>query len=68
MWLTKASTGPTSSRGINIMDEGKTKGESREAKRRKRRKMRVVGRSVRTLQEIIRQKAERARKNEGKAN
>ncbi|MCH7786101.1 MAG: hypothetical protein IIC22_01205 [Chloroflexi bacterium] len=46
------------------MDEHKTKGESREAKRRKQRKMRVVGRSVRMLQEIIRQKAERARKGE----
>lgn len=36
-----------------------TKGERREAKRRKQRKMRVTGASVRKLNEIIRQKAER---------
>ena len=40
------------------MEEQPTKSERREAKRRKRRKMRVVGRSVRTLQEIIRRRAE----------
>ncbi len=43
-------------------EERDTKGERREAKRRKRRKMWVVGRSVRRLQEIIRRRAERARK------
>ena len=42
-----------------------TKGERREAKRRKRRKMHVVGRSVRLLQEIIRRRAEKARKPNG---
>ena len=41
------------------MDEHKTRGERREARRRKRRKMRVSGRSVRTIQEIIRRRAER---------
>lgn len=41
------------------MDEHKTRGERREARRRKRRKMRVSGRSVRTIQEVIRRRAER---------
>jgi hypothetical protein len=41
------------------MDEHQTRGERREAKRRRRRKMRVSGRSVRTIQEIIRRRAER---------
>ncbi len=40
-------------------DTEDTKGERREAKRRKRRAMRVVGRSVRVLQDIIRRKAQR---------
>ena len=44
------------------MKEDKTKGERREAKRRKRRKMLVVGRSVRVLQDIIRRRAQRLRK------
>ena len=43
-------------------EERDTKGERLEAKRRKRRKMRVVGRSVRLLQDIINCRAERARK------
>ena len=47
------------------MEEQDTKGERREAKRKKRRKMRVVGRSVRLLQDIIKRRAERARKKEG---
>ena len=42
-------------------NEGETKGERREAKERRRRKMRVVGRSVRLLQEIIRRRAEKLR-------
>ena len=42
------------------MSEEATKGERREAKRRKRRSMRVVGRTVRVLQDIIRRKAQRA--------
>ncbi len=46
------------------MSEDGTKGERREAKRRKRRSMRVVGRSVRVLQDIIRREADRARKKE----
>ncbi len=37
-----------------------TKGERRERKRRKRREMRVVGRSVRLLQDIIRRRAKEA--------
>ena len=44
------------------MDDSSTKGERRERKRRKRRQMRVVGRSVRLLQDIIRRRAERIRK------
>ena len=41
------------------MDEHQTRGERREARRHKRRKMRVEGRSVRIIQEIIRRRAER---------
>ncbi len=48
------------------MSEEDTKGERREAKRRKRRSMRVVGRSVRVLQDIIRRKAQRAGKEGGR--
>ena len=44
--------------------EGDTKGERREAKRRKRRKMKVVGRSVRVLQDILRRRAKKIRKGE----
>ena len=44
------------------MNEEKTKGVLREDKRRKRRKMRVVGASVRVLQEIIRRRASALRK------
>ncbi len=47
------------------MEEGETKGERREAKRKKRRKMRVVGTSVRVLQDIIRRRAESLRKKKG---
>ena len=47
------------------MEERNTKGESREGKRRKRRKMKVVGRSVKALQEIIMRKSRDARKSEG---
>ncbi len=46
------------------MEERTTKGEGREGKRRKRRKMKVVGRSVRALQDIIMRKARDARKDE----
>ncbi len=46
------------------MEERTTKGESREGKRRKRRKMRVVGRSVKALQDIIMRKAKDARKHQ----
>ena len=46
------------------MDDDRTKGEKREAKQRKRRKMRVVGRGVKTLQDIIRRRAEKIRKEE----
>ena len=42
------------------MDEDKTKGERRDDKRRKRRKMSVVGRTVRTLQRIITRRAKKA--------
>ncbi len=46
------------------MEDRTTKGESREGKRRKRRRMRVVGRSVKALQDIIMRKARDARKPE----
>jgi hypothetical protein len=42
-----------------------TKGERRERKRRKRREMRVVGRSIRQLQEIIRRRAKDAERKDG---
>ena len=45
------------------MEEPESKGERRERKRRKRREMKVVGRSVRVLQEIIRRRAEKLRGN-----
>jgi hypothetical protein len=48
------------------MSEEETRGERREGSRRKRRKMRVVGRSVRALQDIIRRRAEKARKEDDK--
>ena len=41
------------------MEDQPTKGDRRAQKQRQRRKMRVVGRSVRTLQEIIRRRAEK---------
>ena len=44
------------------MDERGTRGERREQKRRKRRAMRVVGRSVKLIQELIRKRAEKLRK------
>ncbi len=46
------------------MDE--TKGERRERKRRKKREMRVVGRSVRALQDIIRRRAKEADSKDGR--
>ena len=41
------------------MEERETKGERRQQKRRKRRGMRVVGRSVKLLQQIILRRAEK---------
>ena len=46
------------------MDE--TKGERRERKRRKKREMRVVGRSVRLIQDIIRRRAKDAESKDGR--
>jgi hypothetical protein len=46
------------------MEDRETKGERRDDKQRKRRKMRVVGRSVRLLQQIIRRKSEDAHKKD----
>ena len=46
------------------MEERETKGERRDHKRRKRRKMRVVGRSVRLLQQIIKRKSDDAHKKD----
>ncbi len=40
------------------MEEPQTKGERREEKRKSRSKMRVVGRSVRLLLDIVRKRAE----------
>ena len=48
---------------VSVMDE--TKGERRDEKRRKRREMRIVGRSVRQLQEIIRRRAKDAKHKDG---
>ena len=47
-----------------LMEDRETKGERRDDKRRKRRKMRVVGRSVRLLQQIINRKSKDARKKD----
>ena len=49
---------------VQLMEDRETKGERRDDKQRKRRKMRVVGRSVRLLQQIIRRKAEDAHKKD----
>lgn len=43
-----------------------TRGERRESKRRKRRKMAISGVGVRNLQTIIRKRAEKIRKQEKK--
>ena len=47
------------------MDESETKGERRDEKRRKRRRMKVAGRSVRLLQEIIRRRSEKLSQEDG---
>ncbi|MFQ5873561.1 MAG: hypothetical protein ACE5JL_07145 [Dehalococcoidia bacterium] len=44
------------------MDEYRTRGERREEKQRKRRKMRIVGRSVKNLLVILQRRAENLRK------
>ncbi len=44
------------------MNDDDTKGERREQKRMKRRRMRVVGTSVRAIQRIIKDRADRLRK------
>ena len=46
------------------MSDDETRGDRREEKRQKRRKMRVVGRGVRVLQEIIRRRAEKLSKKD----
>ena len=48
----------------HMVHEGETKGEKRERKRKKRREMRVVGRSVRLLQQIILRRAQKARNSD----
>lgn len=48
------------------MAEERTRGERREIRRRKRRKMRVIGRSVRTLQRIIMRRAEKGKGDKGR--
>ena len=50
------------------MEQDNTKGERREQKRRKRREMKVVGKSVQTIQQILRKRAEDARKEEKNGN
>ena len=47
------------------MNEPETKAERREQKRRKRRRMKVAGRSVRVLQEIIRRRSEKLSEKDG---
>ncbi len=44
------------------MEEPKTRGERREEKRKSRRKMRVVGRSVRLLMDIVRRRSEQIKR------
>ena len=51
--------------GANAVNERETKGERREEKRRKRGKMKVAGRSVRLLQEIIRRRSEKLSRKDG---
>ncbi len=45
-------------------DQGSTRAERRERKRKRAREMGVSGRSVRQLQDIIRRKADEARRRE----
>ena len=45
-------------------DQGSTRAERRERKRKREREMGVSGRSVRQLQDIIRRKADEARRRE----
>ncbi len=45
-------------------NEDETKGACREQKQRKRREMRIVGRSVQLLQDIIRRPAKEKRAND----
>ena len=47
----------------SVLDDEKTKGERREEKTRRKRNMRVVGRNVKLLQDIINRRAKRLRKN-----
>ena len=47
------------------VNEHETKAERRDEKRRKRRRMKVAGRSVRLLQEIIRRRSEKLSKKDG---
>jgi|GEM_PF-2513434 hypothetical protein len=49
---------------VENTDDRDTKGDRREQKRRKKREMKVSGSSVRQLQEIIRKKAEDAKKDD----
>jgi len=51
---------------VQLMEDQGTKSERRDDKRRKRRKMKVVGRSVRLLQQIIGRKSNDARKKDQK--
>lgn len=44
-----------------MIEKHRTKGERRETKRRKKRNMRVVGRSIQLLQKIIGRRAEKSR-------
>ena len=48
----------------SVLDDEKTKGERREEKTRRKRNMRVVGRSVKLLQDIINRRAKRLRKKQ----
>ncbi|MBI4199009.1 MAG: hypothetical protein HY535_00850 [Chloroflexi bacterium] len=49
-----------------MTEEQETRGQRREKKRRSRLRMRVIGRSVRVLQEIIRRRAQRSQEREPK--
>ena len=49
-----------------MAEEEKTRGKRREEKRKSKRKMRVVGKSVRTIAEVIKKRFEKLKKSDSK--